>query len=144
MKQNIGRLLLFFTAFAGCVLLGCILAGCGKKEEAYVKLREPEFTVVEEADVPRELLDVIQEKKEEEFKITYRAEDGLYLAKGYGSQPSGGYSITVEELFCAKEGLCIKTKLTGPAADEKVTAAKTYPYVVIKLEPMEVKVHFLD
>lgn len=144
MKQNIGGLLLFFAAFAGCVLLGCTLAGCGEKEEAYVKLREPEFTVVEEADVPGELLDVIREKKEEEFKITYRAEDGLYLAKGYGCQPSGGYSITVEELFCAKEGLCIKTKLTGPAEDEKVTAAKTYPYVVIKLEPMEVKVHFLD
>ncbi len=144
MKQNIGRLLLFFAVFAGCVLVGCAFAGCGKKEEAYVKLREPEFTVVEEADVPAELLDVIKEKKENEFKISYLSEEGLYLVKGYGAQPSGGYSIEVDELFTAKEGLCIKTTLIGPAADEKVTTAVTHPYIVIKLEPMETEVHFLD
>ena len=135
MRKSIGRLLLFFVAFVGCVLIGGTLAGCGKKEEAYVKLREPEFTVVEEADVPKELLDVIREKKEKEFKISYLSEEGLYLVRGYGSQPSGGYSISVDELFCAKEGLCIKTTLIGPAADEKVSTAATHPYIVIKLEP---------
>ena len=144
MRKNIGRLLLFFAVFAGCALIGSILAGCGKKEEAYEKLREPEFTVVEEADVPTELLDVIKEKKEKEFKISYLSEEGLYLVRGYGSQPSGGYSISVDELFCAKEGLCIKTTLIGPAADEKVTTAETHPYIVIKLEPMENKVIFLN
>ena len=139
MKRNIGRLLLFFI-----VLGGGIFAGCGKKEEAYIKLREPEYTVVEEADVPTELLDTIKEKKEKAFKLTYLSEEGLYLVRGYGSQPSGGYSISVDELFCAKEGLCIKTTLIGPAAEEKVTTAATYPYIVIKLEPVETKVHFLD
>lgn len=144
MKRNIGRLLLFFAVFAGCVLVGSALAGCGKKEEAYTKLREPEFTVVEETDVPAELLDRIKERKEKEFKISYRAEEGLYLVRGYGSQPSGGYSVVVDELFCAKEGLCIKTTLVGPAADEKVTTAVTHPYIVIKLEPMDTEVIFLD
>ena len=139
MKRNIGRLLLFFAVFAGCSF-----SGCGKKEEAYVKLREPEFTVVEEADVPAELLDVIKEKKESGFKISYLAEEGLYLVRGYGRQPSGGYSIAVDELFCAKEGLCIKTTLIGPAADEKVTTAATHPYIVIKVEPMETEVCFLN
>lgn len=139
MKHNIGRLLLFFAVFAGCSF-----GGCGKKEEAYVKIREPEFTVVEEADVPAELLDVIKEKKENGFKLSYLSEEGLYLVRGYGSQPSGGYSIGVDELFCAKEGLCIKTTLIGPAADEKVTTAATHPYIVIKVEPMETEVRFLS
>lgn len=139
MKKSIGRLLLFFA-----LLPLCMTAGCGTEKEEYTKTGEVEFTVVEEADVPKELLDVIKEKKSEPFKLTYLAEDALYLAQGYGEQPSGGYSIAVDELFQAKEGVCLKTTLIGPAADEKVTTAVTYPYIVIKLQKMETEVHFLD
>ncbi len=139
MKHKIGRLLLFFA-----LLPLCMAAGCGTEKEEYTKTGEVEFTVVEEADVPTELLDVIKEKKSEPFKLTYTAEDALYLAQGYGEQPSGGYSIAVEELFQAKEGICFKTTLIGPAADEKVTTAVTYPYIVIKLQKMETEVHFLE
>ena len=139
MKNKIGRLLLFFA-----LLPLCMAAGCGTEKEEYTKTGDVEFTVVEEADVPAELLNVIKEKKSEPFKLTYTAEDALYLAQGYGEQPSGGYSIAVEELFQAKEGVCLKTTLIGPAADEKVTTAVTYPYIVIKLPKMETEVHFME
>lgn len=139
MKKIIGRLLLFFA-----LLPLCMAAGCGTEKEEYTKTGDVEFTVVEEADLPKELLDVIKEKKSEPFKLTYLAEDALYLAQGYGEQPSGGYSIAVEELFQAKEGICLKTTLIGPAADEKVTTAVTYPYIVVKLPKMETEVHFLE
>jgi len=139
MKQKIGRLLLFFA-----LLPLCLTMGCGREKEEYTKTGDVDFTVVEEADVPQELLAVIKEKKSEPFKLTYTAEDALYLAQGYGEQPSGGYSIAVDELFQAVEGICFKTTLIGPAADEKVTTAVTYPYIVIKLPKMESEVHFLE
>ena len=139
MKRKIGRLLLFFA-----LLPLCMTAGCGNGKEEYTKTGDVDFTVVEEADVPKEMLDVIKEKKSEPFKLSYLAEDALYLSQGYGEQPSGGYSIAVEELFQAKEGICLKTVLIGPAADEKVTAAITHPYIVIKLMKMETPVHFLE
>ena len=139
MKKKIGRLLLFFALLPLCMTLGC-----GKEKEDYTKTGDLDFTVVQEADVPKDLLKVIKERKSEPFHLTYLAEDALYLAKGYGEQPSGGYSITVEELFQAKEGICLKTTLIGPAADEKVTTAVTYPYIVIKLPRMETEVHFMD
>ena len=139
MKKIIGRLLLFFA-----LLPLCMAVGCGTEKEEYTKTGDVEFTVVEEADVPQELLTGIKEKKSDPFKLTYLAEDALYLAQGYGEQPSGGYSIAVEELFQAKEGICLKTTLIGPAADEKVTTAATYPYIVIKLQKMETEVHFLE
>ncbi len=139
MKHKIGRLLLFFA-----LLPLCMAVGCGTEKEEYTKTGDVEFTVVEEADVPKELLDAINGKKAEPFKLTYLAEDALYLGQGYGEQPSGGYSIAVEELFQAKEGICLKTKLIGPAADEKVTTAVTYPYIVIKLQKMETEVHFME
>lgn len=138
-KSGIGRLLLFFA-----VLPLAMIAGCSKKEEEYKKTGDVEYTVVEEADVPAELLDIIREKKSEPFRLTYLAEDALYVAKGYGEQPSGGYSIAVDELYMAAEGLCIKTTLIGPAADEKVTMSVTYPYIVLKLKPMETDAHFLE
>lgn len=138
-KKRIGRLLLFFA-----VLPLCMFGGCSKEKEEYTKTGEVDFTVVEEADVPKELLEVIKEKKSDPFSLTYLAEDALYLAKGYGEQPSGGYSVAVEELFQAKEGICFKTTLIGPAADEKVTTAVTHPYIVVKLQPMETEVHFLE
>ena len=139
MKKNIGRLLLFFA-----LLPLCMTMGCGKGKEEYTKIGDVDFTVVEEADVPKELLDAVNGKKSEPFKLTYLAEEALYLAQGYGGQPSGGYSIAVEDLFQAEEGICLKTTLIGPAADEKVTTAVTYPYIVIKLPKMETDVHFLE
>ena len=139
MKKRIGRLLLFFA-----LLPLCMTMGCGTEKEEYTKTGDVDFTVVEEADVPKELLDVVKEKKSEPFKLTYLAENALYLAQGYGEQPSGGYSIAVEELYQAEEGICLKTKLIGPAADEKVTTAVTYPYIVIKVPKMEADVHFLE
>lgn len=138
-KNIIGRLLLFFA-----VLPLCMAMGCGGEKEEYTKTGDVDFTVVEEADVPAELMDVINEKKSEGFQLSYLAEEALYLAKGYGEQPSGGYSIAVDELFQAKEGICLKTTLIGPAADEKVTTAVTYPYIVIKLQKVEAEIHFLE
>lgn len=138
-KSGIGRLLLFLA-----VLPLAIIAGCSQEKEEYKKTGDVEYTVVEEADVPAELMDIIKEKRSGEFKLTYLAEDALYVAKGYGQQPSGGYSIAVDEMYMAAEGLCIKTTLIGPAADEKVTTAVTYPYIVLKLKPMETEVHFLE
>lgn len=137
---GIGRLLLFFAMFA----LTVFAAACGKGKEEYEKTGEVDFTVVEEADVPKELLEVIKEKKDEACKLTYLAEDGLYLVRGYGEQPSGGYSIAVDDLYLSGTDLCIKTTLIGPAADEKVTTAATHPFIVLKLQPMETEVHFLN
>lgn len=139
-KFGIGRLLLFFAV----LVMAMMAAACGEGKEEYKKTGDVDYTVVEEADVPTELLDIIKEKKSGEFKLTYLAEDALYVARGYGEQPSGGYSIAVEDLYMSEDDLCIKTTLIGPAADEKVTTAVTYPYIVVKLQKMETEAHFLN
>ena len=63
------------------------------------KLKDLEFTVVADADLPGELKEIIDEKKELPFKLHYSNKDHLYIVVGYGKQNSGGYSIAVEELF---------------------------------------------
>ena len=41
------------------------------------------------------------EKKEASFKMTYADSGYLYLCVGYGKQDSGGYSITVDDLYAS-------------------------------------------
>ena len=58
------------------LLSGCSMAGLGKENSD--KVRDLEFTVVGDSDVPQELLDLIQEKKNDAFKLTYSNDQGLY------------------------------------------------------------------
>lgn len=53
---------------------------------------------------------------------------------GYGEQPSGGYSISVNAFYETEESLVIDTTLIGPGKAENVTNTPTQPYVVIKTE----------
>ena len=131
MEQTHGKRLLFFFFFT---VLAFACAGCGKKAEEIHKIKDLEYTVVEEGNVPEELLAKINEKKLEPFTMTYQSEGYLYIAQGYGTQKSGGYSIRVKELYEAEEGIVFESELLGPAKDELVTQMETHPYIVIKLK----------
>ena len=118
------------------------LSGCKKEDTEIKKIRDIEFTVVEDADLPGELKEVIDEKKENPFKITYSNKDYLYIVVGYGKQNSGGYSIAVEELYLTDNAIYIATNLIGPSKDDLVTQGVTYPYIVVKTEFIDKSVVF--
>ncbi|NLK75014.1 MAG: protease complex subunit PrcB family protein [Clostridiales bacterium] len=118
------------------------LSGCKKEDTEIKKIRDIEFTVVEDADLPGELKEVIDEKKENPFKITYSNKDYLYIVVGYGKQNSGGYSIAVEELYLTDNAIYIDTNLIGPSKDDLVTQGVTYPYIVVKTEFIDKSVVF--
>lgn len=122
--------------------VGILWGGCGLKNPDMEKLRDMEYTVVPEADVPEELLAAIQEKKEEEFQFIYESGEDLYIAKGYGVQPTSGYSIQARELYLTKDCLVLDTELTGPGEGQKVQETRTYPYIVIRTEYMDKNVIF--
>lgn len=119
-----------------------IITGCTVEESSNEKLRDLEFTVVEEADIPEELLKIIEEKKSEEFKITYTDNENLYICVGYGEQQTGGYSIAVNELYLTSNAIYMDTNLIGPSKDEKISEALSYPYIVVKTEYMDKSVVF--
>ncbi len=119
-----------------------MLTGCSVEKEDMEKVRDLEFTVVGEADLPQELAQLIQEKKAAPFKLTYSNDQGLYIAVGYGEQPTGGYSIYVEELYLTENSLVIDTELEGPERGEQTGVEKSYPYIVIRTEYLEKPVIF--
>ena len=82
-----------------------------------------------------------KEKKETEFQIAYQKGTELFLAKGYGRQMSGGYSIQVKELSASSNAVFFETKLIGPT--EKIQGGEpSYPYIVIKTEYRDGPVQF--
>lgn len=122
------------------ILSGCSMAGL--RDESSDKVRDLDFTVVGDNDVPQELLNLIQEKKKDAFKLTYSNDQGLYIVNGYGTQESGGYSITVEQLYLTENAIIFDTELMGPEKDEEISKEPSCPYIVIKTEFLEEPVIF--
>ena len=126
------------------LLLVCLLAvpaGCGRGQEEE-KLQDLDFTVVADSQVPEELREAVEARKEKEFRLTYSAGSDLYLAVGYGAQESGGYSIQVKELYRTESSIVLDTELLGPEEPAEPGAEASYPYLVLKMEMREEPVVF--
>lgn len=136
MKKRIGALFLIviFTA--------ALLQGCSFGKTAKDKVRDLEFTVVQEEDVPEELKKIIDEKKTQAYELSYSAGDDLFITIGYGEQKTGGYSIAMEELYATDNAIVVSTNLIGPSKDEKVEELPSYPFIVIKTEYMDLTVEY--
>lgn len=135
MKRSVFLLIAVITVF--------LLSGC-----RFVRIEEEErkpvaYTVVEKSDIPEELSRIMEEKKEKEFQLSYETGEDLYLAKGYGRQMSGGYSIQVEELGESGNGLFFVTRLLGPE-DLKEAGVPSYPRIVIKTSRQKKPVTFTE
>ena len=117
---------IFSQLFLLGLLMG-VLSGCSMMREDTKKVKDVDFTVVEEEEVPEELKTKINEQKDDVFRLTYEDSGYLYLAVGYGSQPTGGYSVTVNELYETNNTIQMKTGLLGPSKTEEVTQNVTYP-----------------
>ena len=125
-----------------CLSLMILLTGCEMKQVGNMAKTEVEFTVVEPDEVPSELAVIIEENKQGEIKLTYEDQGYMYLVRGYGQQKTGGYSIAVNEVFLAEDGLHVDTSLIGPPRDQEIRDEASYPYLVIKIEAQEAEVLF--
>lgn len=125
------------------LVLAAVLSGCGLIRIEEEERKPVDYTVVERQDIPAALDEVMNEKKEKEFQLSYETGEALYLAKGYGRQMSGGYSIQVEELGVSSNGLFFVTRLIGPK-DLNEAGVPSYPCIVIKTEPQKKPVVFRE
>ncbi len=124
-------------------LLGIlVIGGCTLKKAGTEKIRDLEYTVLEETEIPETLLEEIEQKKSEDFKMSYCEDDGLYIVRGFGMQETGGYSIQMRELYLADNAVYFDADLIGPENGQDVEKTVSYPYIVIKTERLEENVVF--
>lgn len=121
-----------------------LLSGCVSKKDPLEKIKDLEFTVIAEENIPEEFKQAIDEKKTEGIKMTYQDNGFLYICIGYGQQETGGYSIAVNALYETENAVYFDTTLLGPEPGEDggKKTSPSYPYVVIKTEYIEKPVVF--
>lgn len=120
-----------------CICVMFLLTACSTQSISDKKVQDIDYTVVADADVPDTLRNAIEEKKEEPFKLSYSDGAELYIAIGYGKQPSGGFSIVVDNLYLTESNILFATTLKGPEQEAESTEAPTYPYLIVKMEYMD-------
>lgn len=145
MKDKGLRLVKYGLCILGMIMFS-FLAGCAKEEKDLLeKIKDLEFTVLAEDNIPDELKTIIEEKRENTFKVTYQDNGFLYICIGYGEQVSGGYSITVNDLYLTENAVYVDTTLLGPDPAESAGIKKntpSYPYIVLKTEFVDKPVIF--
>ena len=127
---------------AGIMLALLFISGCKISKDDGKKVRDLEFTVVGEVDIPAELKQIITGKLSQPFKLTFSDEQNLYIVVGYGPQSTGGYSIAVKELYLTDNSIVIDTELLGPEKGENPAPETSCPFIVVKTENLENPVIF--
>lgn len=125
MRKGTGLLLL---------LLFLLLTGCSVSKIENIRVKELDYTVVKEEDIPAELAEEIEKKKGEPFEISMESQGYLYVGKGYGAKDTGGYSIVVSDLYLGRNSIYVQTDLKGPRTPSEELPGTSHPYIVLKLE----------
>lgn len=121
---------IFFLITLGVLVMLC---GCEGQVKTQEKVKDCNYTVVEQEELPKELVELIEERKKKPFKLSFGEDGYLYIVRGYGNQAGGGYSISVEGLYETETQICLETNLIGPKEQEE-TQVETYPYIVVMME----------
>ena len=118
-------------------LLGCKMEVIPQEER-----REVSFSIISKECIPDTLAKLIEERKEEEMKITYMDQGNRYIIVGYGKQNSGGYSIYIKDLYKTENAIYIDTCLMGPKEKKEMQEIASYPVMVLRISEMGLPVVF--
>ena len=123
-------------------LLTIQISGCEGNYKGSETGLNLEYTVLGETKIPEELMSQIEEKKAEGFELTYRDNEYLYIAKGFGEQKTSGCSISVANLTSEDQTIYFESKLVIPQEKENLNSISSFPYIVIKTELIDFPVVF--
>lgn len=137
--QSVKGIVLLLTVSVPLITL---LSGCAIEKTSRTKVRDLDYHVVTEEEIPEELKTQIEEKKTADFKLTYETPEHLYIVRGYGEQETGGYSIQIKELYLTSNAVFFRTELIGPRKGENVAKSPSYPYIVVQTEKVDKNVVF--
>ena len=124
-------------------VMGMLISGCGEKEETGAK-QEIDFTVCAREQLPEELFNIIEEKKDKVCKFSYTNGSFMYIVVCYGEREMENLNVVVNDFFMTKSAIYIDTTLkTDQSTSQDAVATgeySMYPYIVIKCEKYDLPV----
>ena len=118
------------------------LTGCQVEETDETKVKDLDYTVCDEGRLPDALVEIINEKKKEPFKLTYRTKDYLYIVVGYGTQDRSDVNVVMSELYLTKNAIYVDTDLDSVETNTLADGLVSYPWLAVKCELYDVQVNF--
>lgn len=122
-----------------------VLAGCSRKETEGER-KDIDFTVCARENLPEELFEIIEEKKDKVSKFTYTNGSFMYIVVCYGEKERENLNVVVNDLFLTSNAIYIDTTLKTDKSTSTDSVAKgeysMYPYIVLKCEKYDVPVVF--
>ncbi|MCI8509164.1 MAG: protease complex subunit PrcB family protein [Lachnospiraceae bacterium] len=132
---------IFILVMAGIFILAA-LTGCKLEETKEKKVKDLDYTVCDESKLPKELVELIHEKKKEPFKLTYRTKDYLYIVVGYGAQDRTDLNVVMTELYLTENAIFVDTDMTSVDSTTLEDNMVAYPWIAVKCELYDVQVNF--
>lgn len=124
------------------LLVVCLLFGCKVEQTDDTKIKDIDYTVCDEKRLPEGLVSVIEDKKKEPFKLTYRTKDYLYIVVGYGACDRKDVRVILTDLYLTKNAIFVDTELCVDENMHKDADVLTYPYIAVKCPLYDVQVEF--
>ncbi len=128
-------LILVFT------LVSCASSGGGSGEDE-AQAPDLAYEIVEKSKIPQKLAEKIQQEQKEKFGFSYRNGEEMYIAFGFGEQPTGGYSIQVVSVKDMGSKIVVEARLIPPQAGEVTPQSVSYPYLVLLTKDTGAEVQF--
>lgn len=128
-----------FLCFHIAILLFC--SACSQAD-APEKVKDIDFTVCDETRLPKELLEIIEEKKDTPFRLSYSTGSYMYIVVGYGEQNRDNLSVVVNDLFVGEKNIYVSTTLISDSQQMK-EGVVTYPYVAMKCEKYDMPIVYM-
>ena len=126
----------------GIMLAAMLLCGCSADLGGTEEGRMIEYKVLGDDEVPDEFKSQIEDAKGKDMKLTYKDNEYLYIARGYGQKETGGYSISVVQMYAENKAIYFETKLIEPSENETVSNQQNFPDIVVKTELCDMPVVF--
>lgn len=125
-----------------CVFLITTLTGCSGNSFGEKGYRTLDYTLVDYKNIPQNLMEQMETKMEEGFELTYKEDEYLYIAKGYGNQGKTRTCVSVEKLYSEGTDIFVKFNIINNNKDLGETEVENTPFLVIKTEYRKGEVHF--
>ncbi len=139
-KRTKAAFLMLLFLFVMVALTACV----DKKKDSGKK--DIEFTVCDKTKLPEELVEIIEEKKEKECKLTYINGSYMYIVVCYGEHSRDNLNVIVNDLYITEAAVYVDTTLaTSKNTPTNATAVgeySMYPYIVLKCEKYDLPVIF--
>ncbi|WP_270181558.1 protease complex subunit PrcB family protein [Alkalihalobacillus sp. CinArs1] len=132
------------------IVIAFVISGCQNNAEptdtngGEEVSEEIDFEIVQMNNAPNDIQTTLQQKWIERATFAVPSGDHLYIIITRGEMPTGGYSVTIDNITKEGNKLLVTYYTTDPKKDDMVTQAITKPFTIAKIDHTNARINFQE